>query len=122
MDGIAELKRFMDQRLRELLQEIQERGLENDARVSERPRRMLNLEPASAQLLSILVRASGVTRALEIGTSSAYSTIWLAWSLAPAGGRIVSIDRNPDKHVLARENLRRADRSEERRVGKECRS
>ena len=109
MDGIAELKKVMDQRLRELLQEIQERGLENDARVSERPRRMLNLEPASAQLLSILVRASGVTRALEIGTSSAYSTIWLAWSLAPAGGRIISIDRNPDKHVLARENLRRAD-------------
>jgi len=109
MNGIAELKKVMDQRLRELLQEIQERGLENDARVSERPRRMLNLEPASAQLLSILVRASGVTRALEIGTSSAYSTIWLAWSLAPAGGRIISIDRNPDKHVLARENLRRAD-------------
>jgi predicted O-methyltransferase YrrM len=99
----------MDQRLRELLHEIQERGLENDARATERPRMMLNLEPASAQLLSILVRASGVTRALEIGTSNAYSTIWLAWSLAPAGGRIISIDRNPDKHALARENLRRAD-------------
>ena len=70
---------------------------------------MLNLEPASAQLLSILVRASGVTRAVEIGTSNAYSTIWLAWSLAPAGGRIVSIDRNPDKHALALDNLRRAD-------------
>ena len=70
---------------------------------------MLNLEPASAQLISILVRASGVTRAVEIGTSNAYSTIWLAWSLAPAGGKIVSIDRNPDKHVLARENLRRAN-------------
>jgi predicted O-methyltransferase YrrM len=99
----------MDERLRELLQEIEERGLENDARAMERPRMMLNLEPASAQLLSILVRASGVTRALEIGTSNAYSTIWLAWSLAPAGGRIISIDRNPDKHALARENLRRAD-------------
>jgi predicted O-methyltransferase YrrM len=49
-----------------------------------------------------------VTRALEIGTSNAYSTIWLAWSLAPSGGRIISIDRNPDKHALARENLRRA--------------
>jgi predicted O-methyltransferase YrrM len=99
----------MDERLRELLQEIEERGLENDARATERPRMMLNLDPASAQLLSILVRASGVTRALEIGTSNAYSTIWLAWSLAPAGGRIISIDRNPDKHALARENLRRAD-------------
>jgi predicted O-methyltransferase YrrM len=100
---------MMEQHLRELLQEIEKHGRENDARVSERPRMMLNLEPATAQLLSILVRASGVTRAIEVGTSNAYSTIWLAWSLAPAGGRIVSIDRNPDKHALARENLRRAD-------------
>src|SRR5579863_4344934 len=100
---------LMDERLRKLLKEIEERGLENDARVTERPRKMLNLEPASAQLLSILVRASGVTRAIEVGTSNAYSTIWLAWSLAPASGRILSIDRNPDKHALARENLRRAD-------------
>jgi predicted O-methyltransferase YrrM len=98
----------LEQSLRELLKEIERHGLENDARVSERPRMMLNLQPASAELISILVRASGVTRALEVGTSNAYSTIWLAWSLGP-GGRIVSIDRNPDKHVLARENLRRAN-------------
>ncbi len=99
----------MDQRLRQLLREMEVHGLENDARATERPRMMLNLEPASAQLLSILVRASGATRAVEIGTSNAYSTIWLAWSLAPAGGHIISIDRNPDKHALARENLRRAE-------------
>ena len=98
----------MDQQLRKLLRELEQQGLENDARTTERSRMMLNLEPASAQLVSILVRASGVTRALEIGTSNAYSTIWLAWSLAPAGGRIISVDRNPDKHALARENLHRA--------------
>ena len=106
---MPEWKRIMDQRLQGLLQEIETQGLENDAQATDRSRKMLNLEPASAQLLSILVRASGVTRALEVGTSNAYSTIWLAWSLAPAGGRIVSIDRNPDKHALARENLRRAN-------------
>ncbi len=98
----------MDQRLRDLLKEIEQTGRENDARATERPRMMLNLEPASAQLLSILVRASGATRGVEVGTSNAYSTIWLAWSLAAAGGHIISIDRNPDKHTLARENLRRA--------------
>lgn len=92
-----------------MLEEMERHGRENDARVSERPRMMLNLEPASAQLISILVRASGITRALEVGTSNAYSTIWLAWSLAPANGKIISIDRNPDKHTLARENLRRAE-------------
>lgn len=106
---MPELKTVMDQNLRELLREIETRGLENDARATDHARKMLNLEPVSAQLLSILVRASGVTRALEFGTSNAYSTIWLAWSLGPAGGRIISIDRNPDKHVLARENLRRAN-------------
>ena len=106
---MPEWKRIMDQRLQGLLQEIETQGLENDAQATDRSRKMLNLEPASAQLLSILVRASGVTRALEVGTSNTYSTIWLAWSLAPAGGRIVSIDRNPDKHALARENLRRAN-------------
>ena len=105
---MSELKTVMDQQLLRLLQEIEDHGRENDARATERPHMMLNLDPASAQLLSILVRASGVTRGIEIGTSNAYSTIWLAWSLAPAGGRLVSIDRNPDKHALARENLRRA--------------
>ncbi|HXC33378.1 MAG TPA: class I SAM-dependent methyltransferase [Verrucomicrobiae bacterium] len=98
----------MDPHLRDLLREIETHGRENDAHATERARKMLNLEPASAQLLSILVRAGGVSRALEFGTSNGYSTIWLAWSMAAAGGRIVSIDRNPDKHTLALENLRRA--------------
>lgn len=109
LEGKDAVKMAMEQRLRELLQEIEKHGKENDARASERPRMMLNLDAGSAQLISILVRASGVTRALEVGTSNAYSTIWLAWSLRPAGGKIISIDRNPDKHALARENLRRAD-------------
>jgi len=99
----------MEESLCKLLRELEEKGRENDARMSERPRMMLNLDPRSAQLLSILVRAGGVTRAVEIGTSNGYSTIWIAWSIAPAGGRIVSVDRNPDKHVLARENLSRAN-------------
>ena len=99
----------MDQRLRELLQEMERHGKENDARESERPRMMLNLDQTSAQLISILVRASGATRALEVGTSNAYSTIWLAWSLTPVDGQMISIDRNPDKHTLARENLRHAN-------------
>jgi predicted O-methyltransferase YrrM len=98
----------MDEKLREFLKELEALGRENDARATERARMMLNLEPASANLISILVRASGVTRAIEVGTSNGYSTIWLAWSLAPANGRIVSIDRNPDKHSMARENLIRA--------------
>jgi len=102
------MRAAMDQHLQKLLRELEKQGRANDARETERARLMLNLEPASAQLISILVRASGVTQALEFGTSNAYSTIWLAWSLAPVDGRVISIDRNPHKHDLARGNLSRA--------------
>jgi predicted O-methyltransferase YrrM len=98
----------VDESLKALLRELEERGRENDARETDRSRKMLNLDPDTALLISILVRASGATRALEIGTSNGYSTIWLAWSLARANGRVITVDRNPVKHELARENLRRA--------------
>jgi predicted O-methyltransferase YrrM len=131
----------MDKALLRLLREVERKGRANDERESDRARKMLNLEPGTAQLASILLRSSGARHVLEIGTSNGYSTIWLAWSLveniaarareaaappprAPAkisiprasadpnqdtgDARIISIDRSPDKHALARENLRRA--------------
>ena len=73
---------------------------------------MLNLEPETAQLLSILVRSSGAKRVLEIGTSNGYSTIWLAAAVAESGGRVISIERSADKQAMARENLTRAGLSE----------
>jgi predicted O-methyltransferase YrrM len=42
---------------------------------------------------------------LEIGTSNGYSTIWLAASVGPEGGRVISIDRSREKHRMARDNL-----------------
>lgn len=98
----------MNAQTRELLAELERRGRENDARETDRSRKMLNLQPDTARLVSILARSSKSTRVLEIGTSNGYSTTWLAAAVEPAGGHVTSIDRNPDKHTLARENLRRA--------------
>ena len=69
---------------------------------------MLNLEPETAGLVALLARSSAAERVLEIGTSNGYSTIWLAWATAPVGGRVTSIERNPAKHAMARDNLTRA--------------
>src|ERR1700675_3318074 len=55
--------------------------------------------------MSILARSSRAKRVLEIGTSNGYSTIWLAASVGPDGGRVVSIDRSPEKHRMAHDNL-----------------
>ena len=98
----------MNSQLVELLAEIHKQGLEHDARESDHARKMLNLEPDTARLVRILARASGAMRVLEIGTSSGYSTIWLASAMLTASGRVVTIDRSAEKHAMARENLRRA--------------
>lgn len=97
-----------DSEMRAFLHELYESGQENDAREQERSKKMLNLEPDTAQLLRILLGSSKRTRLLEIGTSNGYSTIWLAWTVAAHGGRVVSIDHSAEKQKLADTNLRRA--------------
>ena len=97
-----------DAEIRTFLNELFKRGQQNDAREQERNKKMLNLEPETAQLLNILIRSSHRTKLLEIGTSNGYSTIWLAWAMWHTGSHVISIDRDADKQIQADENLRRA--------------
>src|SRR3972149_2836006 len=98
----------MDRALAALLDELARFGEENDARESERPKRMLNIPPDTGRLLWILVQAARATRILEVGTSNAYSTIWLADAARATGGHVITLERNPDKVKLARANPARA--------------
>ncbi len=78
----------LDPKLKELLSEMERFGIENDQRETDRKRKMLNLEPETAALLHILVRATHRHSILEIGTSNGYSTIWLAHAMrAGTNGR-----------------------------------
>lgn len=99
----------MDNRLRNFLRQLYEAGQSNDERESERSKKMLNLEPDTAQFINMLVQTSHRKHVLEIGTSNGYSTIWLAAAIQPAGGSVISIDRNENKLEIARENLRQAN-------------
>jgi len=96
-----------DAEIRAFLSELYERGQQNDTREQERSKKMLNLEPETAQFLHILISSSHRTRILEIGTSNGYSTIWLAWAASHTGGHMISIDRDADKQTQADANLRR---------------
>lgn len=96
----------LDPKLKDLLSKIERFGIENDQRESDRKRKMLNLEPETAALLHILVRATHRNSILEIGTSNGYSTIWLAHAMRSGiNGRLVSIERNHAKVEMARQNL-----------------
>ncbi len=99
---------MMEPELLSLLDDIHCWGQDHDAGESDKARKMLNLQPQTARLVSMLVRSSGRRRLLEIGTSNGYSTIWLAWSLSGSDGRLVSVDHSAEKHAMADENLRRA--------------
>jgi predicted O-methyltransferase YrrM len=98
----------MDAALARLLDDLARSGEDNDARVTERARRMLNITPDTGRLLWILVRSSGARRILEVGTSNAYSTIWLADAARHTGGRVVTLEADAAKVQLARANLEKA--------------
>lgn len=98
---------MIDPQVRAVLDELEAWGAQNDRVETDRSRKMLNLEPETAQLVRALVAPRQAQRILEIGTSNGYSTIWLAASLAP-GGRVISLDRNAAKTALAKTNLEKA--------------
>jgi predicted O-methyltransferase YrrM len=52
-------------------------------------------------LLHGLVRLTGATRVLEIGTAVGYSGLWMASAL-PAGGLLISLERDPARAAAAR--------------------
>ncbi|HEV2522499.1 MAG TPA: class I SAM-dependent methyltransferase [Candidatus Acidoferrales bacterium] len=95
----------MNTEIRRFLKQLEEHGKTHDAQEPEHSRKLLNLEPDTAEIVSILACSSRAKHVLEIGTSNGYSTIWLAASVGPAGGRVVSVERSREKWTMARDNL-----------------
>ncbi len=98
----------MDSHLADLLHDLHEHGVAYDADKPDRLDRLRNLEPDSAQLLSLLIRATGAKRILELGTSNGYSTIWLAEAVRATAGRLTSVEIDPVRSAAAADNLDRA--------------
>lgn len=80
-------------------------GREHDRAQADRVARFRNLEPDTAALLGVLIRAARARQILELGTSNGYSTIWLADAAEATGGRVVSVDLDAARTALARVNL-----------------
>ena len=98
----------MDGQLAALLEQLHTHGVEHDADKPARLDRLRNVEPDSAQLLAVLVRATGVRTLLELGTSNGYATVWLADALRATGGRLTTVDLDDGRSAEAAANLDRA--------------
>jgi predicted O-methyltransferase YrrM len=97
----------MNQRLSAFVHDLYADGVTHDAAQPERLLKRRNLEPATAELLSLTVRIAGAREVVEIGTANGYSTVWLADAVGDTGGHVVSLDTATNED--ARANLTRAD-------------
>jgi predicted O-methyltransferase YrrM len=70
--------------------------------------RDLNVPYSDGQRLHDLILKHKYTRALEIGTSTGHSGVWIAWALAKTGGRLTTIEIDPERHRTALANFKEA--------------
>jgi predicted O-methyltransferase YrrM len=86
---------------RALADELYAASRAHDEAQADRLGRWRNVEPETAELLAVLVRAMGARRVLEIGTSNGYSTLWLGDAAEAVGGHVLSLELLPERTTLA---------------------
>jgi len=72
----------------------------------------LNVPDSDGKLLYDLILKGRYNSALEIGTSTGYSGIYIAWALSKTGGKLITIEIDEERHKTALENFRKAGLSE----------
>jgi caffeoyl-CoA O-methyltransferase len=72
----------------------------------------MNVPAADGQLLYDIIIKNNFKSALEIGTSTGHSGIWIAWALSKTGGKLITIDIDETRHKAALENFKKAGLSE----------
>ncbi len=68
----------------------------------------LNIPSLDGRLLHELIVERGYKRALEVGTSTGHSGIWIGWALSKTGGRLLTLEIDEGRHGQAVENFREA--------------
>lgn len=67
----------------------------------------IQINPEEGRFIQLLVRASGGSKALEIGTLGGYSGIWIARGLSP-GGKLFTLEKDPQHATVAKDHFHRA--------------
>lgn len=68
----------------------------------------MNVPYADGQKMHDIIVQNNYTSALEIGTSTGLSGIWIAWALSKTGGKLITVDIDRGRHERALENFRKA--------------
>jgi len=72
----------------------------------------MNIPTSDGQLLHDIIVKNNYKSALEIGTSTGHSGVWIAWALSKTGGKLITVDIDEGRHKQALENFKKAGLSE----------
>ena len=67
-----------------------------------------NVPYSDGKILYNLVIKNNYKKALEIGTSTGHSAIWIAWALSKTGGKLVTVEIDDDRYKRALANFKKA--------------
>ena len=67
-----------------------------------------NVPYQDGKVLYDLIIKNNYRRALEIGTSTGHSAIWMAWALSKTGGKLITIEIDKGRYEKAIENFKKA--------------
>jgi caffeoyl-CoA O-methyltransferase len=67
-----------------------------------------NVPYEDGKVLYNLIIKNNYTRALEIGTSTGHSAIWIAWALSKTGGKLITIEIDESRYKTALKNFKKA--------------
>jgi hypothetical protein len=68
----------------------------------------MNVPESDGKVLYDLILKHGYTKALDIGTSTGCSGIWIAWALSKTGGKLITIEVDERRHQQALANFEEA--------------
>jgi predicted O-methyltransferase YrrM len=95
-----EKQRFIDQKVQKFLDKMRNRWMD------------LNVPEEDGKILYEIVLQNKYRRALEIGTSTGHSAIWIAWALSKTGGKLITIEIDKGRYKQALANFKEAGLSE----------
>jgi len=70
--------------------------------------RDMNVPEDDGKILYDLIIKHNYTKALEIGTSTGHSAIWIAWALSKTGGKLITIEISESRYKEALSNFEEA--------------
>lgn len=96
---------MLDDRVLAVLSRLEEQDRLERAAGLPSAQRARQIEPTTGRFLFALAASQAGIEVLEVGGSRGYSSIWLAAGARVLGGRLVSLELDPEKCAAWRENV-----------------